>query len=141
MSVIPEVPPADEATEAWWAATRQRRLVLQTCTGCGSHQHPPRALCTGCGRTDTLHHREVSGDGTVDACTVVERAMPGFDPPYVVARVRLAEGVVLLSNVLAADPYAVRVGDPLTLDWRALDDGRALPVFTPVPDPALEETP
>ena len=44
--------------------------------------------------------------------------------------------------MLADDPYAVRFGDPLALDWRALDDGRALPVFTPapVPDPAPEET-
>jgi uncharacterized OB-fold protein len=56
---------------------------------------------------------------------------PGFDPPYVVARIRLAEGPVLLSNVVSDDHDAVAIGDDVVLDWRPLPDGRALPVFTP----------
>lgn len=128
------VPDADEATRTWWDATRDRRLLVQEC-GCGHTQHPPRTLCTGCGRTDALGHRVAAGTGVVDACTVVMRA-PDADhaPPYVVARVRLPEGVVLLSNVVADDPHAVAVGDRVSLSWRALPDGRALPVFVPEED-------
>jgi uncharacterized OB-fold protein len=71
--------------------------------------------------------------GTVDSCTVVELApSPDFTPPYVVARVRLAEGPVLLSNVVHTDPYEVHIGDNVRLRWRDLPDGRALPVFAPV---------
>jgi uncharacterized OB-fold protein len=128
-----EVPPPDEVTEGWWAATRQRRLVLQRCADCGRVQHPPRALCTACGGTDRLGWLDASGVGTVDSCTVVERAQsPAFTPPYVVARVRLAEGPVLLTNVVDLEPYRVRIGDQVRLLWRELPDGRALPVFGPV---------
>lgn len=73
-----------------------------------------------------------SGTGIVDACTVVERAPePGFVPPYVVARIRLAEGPIMLSNVVDTDPYAVAIGNPVRLSWRDLPDGRSLPVFVP----------
>jgi len=126
-----EVPEPDEVSGPWWEATERRVLLVQRCGACGHAQHPPRALCTGCGSDAALGWDTASGAGAVDACTVVERAMPGFAPPYVVARVRLAEGVLLLTNVIAADPYAVGTGDAVRLDWRPLPDGRALPVFVP----------
>jgi uncharacterized OB-fold protein len=127
-----DVPPPDEVTADWWAATRQRRLLLQVCTRCDRTQHPPRALCTGCGATDHLEWRVAAGMGTIDACTVVELApSPAFVPPYVVARVRLAEGPVLLTNVVDIAPYEVSIGDEVWLRWRELPDGRALPVFGP----------
>jgi uncharacterized OB-fold protein len=134
-----EVPPPDEVTAGWWAATRQHRLVLQCCGGCGHIQHPPRALCTACGATDQLNWSDASGIGTVDSCTIVERApSPAFTPPYVVARVRLAEGPVLLTNVVDVPPPVVGIGDDVRLQWRDLPDGRALPVFGPA-SPELEE--
>ncbi|MBA2953575.1 hypothetical protein GON03_04570 [Nocardioides sp. MAH-18] len=130
-----EVPPADEMTGEWWDATREHRLTVQTC-GCGHRQHPPRAVCTGCGRTDALTLVEASGAATVDTYTVVHRApRPDVATPYVVARVRLAEGPVLLTRLMA-EPA---IGDAVTVGWVDLPDGRALPVFTPArPD---EETP
>ena len=125
------VPDYNEATRVWWQATREHKLLVQWCGSCGRAQHPPRTLCIGCGRTDALGHHETAGTGVVDACTVVMRSPgEGHEPPYVVARVRLPEGVVLLTNVLAGDPHAVRIGDAVSLAWRPLDDGRALPVFT-----------
>jgi len=129
-----DVPDYDEATRTWWLGTQERVLLVQQCGSCGHAQHPPRALCTACGSTTGLGHREVTGAGVVDSCTVVERAMPGFDPPYVVARVRLAEGLLLLANVESDDPHGVRIDDPVALAWRPLDDGRALPIFRPAPE-------
>lgn len=133
MNVPPKnVAEPDEATRTWWDATREQRLVVQVCGDCGHAQHPPRTLCTGCGRTDTLGHHDSDGTGVVDACTVVMRAPDAdHEAPYVVARVRLPEGVVLLSNVVTDDPHSVRIGDPVVVSWQQLDDGRALPVFTP----------
>jgi uncharacterized OB-fold protein len=132
--VTPEVPPPDEVTGPWWEATRRRELLVQTCSR-GHRQHPPRAVCTACGDTEGLGWSRASGRGTVDACTVVHRApSPVFEPPYVVARIRLAEGPVLLSNVVTDDLEAVAIGDPVTLDWRPIPDGRALPVFVPHPE-------
>ena len=131
--MIPADP--DETTAPWWDATREGRLLVQRCEACGHHQHPPRALCTTCGSTDNLGWIESAGTATVDACTVVERApADGQTPPYVVARVRLPEGPILLTNIETTDPNAVAIGDAVSLNWRDLTDGRRLPVFAPAPE-------
>ncbi|WP_378738034.1 Zn-ribbon domain-containing OB-fold protein [Nocardia brasiliensis] len=119
--------PVDEITEPWWAATRDRRLLLQRCLECAQLQHYPRALCTGCGST-ALDWTQACGRGVVDSFTVVHRAPgPEFEVPYVVARVRLTEGPILLTNLVGAEQW--RCDDPVWLCWREIGDGRLLPVF------------
>lgn len=130
---LPELPPVDAVTQPWWDATRERRLLVQACE-CGHRQHYPRALCTGCGRTDALGWVDAAGDGTIDSFTVVHRGLPGYDAPYVVARVRLAEGVLMLTNLVDVDRDALRCDQQVVLTWRALADGRHLPVFTRTAD-------
>ncbi|MEU8132011.1 Zn-ribbon domain-containing OB-fold protein [Streptodolium elevatio] len=132
-----EVPAPDEVTGPWWDATRERRLVVQRCADCGRLQHYPRALCTACGKT-LLEFTGVTGRGRVDTFTVTYRApRPEIEVPYVVARVRLHEGPILLSTVVGCAPEAVVCDMPVVVDWRPLPDGRALPVFRPDPHPDL----
>ncbi len=69
-----DVPAADDVTAGWWDATREHRLVVQTCGLCGHGQHPPRAVCTGCGATEPSPCTAASGSGVVDTWTVVHRA-------------------------------------------------------------------
>lgn len=129
--MIVPVPEPDEVTAPWWEGTRRHQLLLQSCR-CGHRQHPPRAVCTACGDIDHLDWMTAEGRGTVDACTVVHRPPSReFVAPYVVARVRLVEGPVVLSNVVTRDVDAVGIGDVVLVDWRPLPDGRALPVFVP----------
>ena len=125
----PVDPPIDAVTAGWWDATRGQRLVVQRCVACGHLQHYPRALCTACGGT-ALDWQEVEGTGVVDAFTVVHRGLPGYDAPYVVARVRLAEGPILLTNLVGADVESWRCDEPVTVVWEPLPDGRHLPLFT-----------
>lgn len=126
-----EVPVPDDVTAPWWQATRQRRLLVQRCTACGHVQHPPRALCTSCGRLDRVDWVEVTGIGVVDTFTVVHRApRPDVITPYVVARVRLAEGVLVLTRLEGRNPDTWRIDDAVAVAWVDLPDGRALPVFT-----------
>ncbi|MEQ6902550.1 OB-fold domain-containing protein [Nocardioides sp. YIM 152588] len=134
------VPPADEVTAGWWEATGEHRLTVQAC-GCGHAQHPPRALCTACGATDRLDLAPAAGVAVVDTFTVVHRApRPDLPTPYVVARVRLPEGPVLLTRLEGADPGSWRIGDPVAVAWQDLDDGRALPYFVPTtPDQHTRE--
>lgn len=129
-----EVPAADEITEPWWEATRTHRLLVQRCS-CGHHQHPPRALCTRCGEMDRLGWVDATGAAVIDASTTVHRSpLPGLEAPYVVARVRLEEGPIMLTNVIDVDPAAgVPIGTVVELAWRDLADRRALPVFRPAP--------
>ncbi|GGO66611.1 Zn-ribbon domain-containing OB-fold protein [Nonomuraea cavernae] len=138
----PEVPAPDEITAPWWEATREHRLLVQTCVRCAGAQHPPRALCVHCGH-DALGWSGSSGLGVVDSFTVVHRApRPELEVPYVIARVRLAEGVILLTRLEGRDPGAWAIDDPVRATWVDLDDGRALPVFVPAgPSPTTEPEP
>lgn len=124
--------PPDEVTAPWWEATREHRLLLQTCTDCDGVQHPPRSLCARCGSTGSLGWREASGAGVVDTFTAVHRSPdPDAPVPYVIARVRLREGPLLLTRLEAAPVEAWAIDDPVSVAWQDLDDGRALPVFHP----------
>ena len=61
--VPPEVPPADENSAAYWAATGEHRLTVQSCAACRHVQHPPRAVCTGCSSMEHLGQVDVAGTG------------------------------------------------------------------------------
>ena len=123
--------PQDAITAPWWEATRTGTLLLQTCTACDAVQHPPRSICLNCGSSE-LGWMQASGDGRIDSFTVVARqVIPELPVPYVVARVRLREGPLVLTNIVADDHGALRCEQPVVLNWRPLSDGRRLPVFAP----------
>lgn len=124
----PDVP-VDEVSQPWWDATRDQRLVIQRCRTCQHWQHYPRALCTRCGGID-LGFEQVSGRAVVDTYTEVMRGIqPGLPAPYVVARVRLSEGPVLLSRLLDVSGMDCLIGRDVRVAWLPLPDGRHLPVF------------
>ncbi|MGH3263085.1 MAG: Zn-ribbon domain-containing OB-fold protein [Trebonia sp.] len=134
--VLPGAP--DNLTADWWDATRVGRLLIQRCRPCGQAQFYPRLVCTSCGATE-LGWAQAEGTGTVDTWTVVHRApAEGIEVPYIVARVRLAEGPVVLSNLVDVPSGEALAGRPVALAWRELSDGRQLPVFT-VPARNAEE--
>ncbi len=120
-------------TEPFWTATRDRRLVIQWCPACEEPVWYPREICPRCLGHDH-EWRDASGEGTVDAVTVMHR--PGFPQmadrvPYTVAMIELSEGVRMMSNVVGCEPYDVQPGMAVTLTWEALSDGRHLPLFEP----------
>lgn len=100
----------------------------------GDGQHYPRALCTHCGWLD-LEYAEACGRGPLDTATGVHRApSPDVEIPYVIARVRVQEGLVLLTRLVDTDPETRRGGSPVVLAWSPLPHGRRLPVFRPDPE-------
>lgn len=124
--------PVDEVSQPWWDATRRRRLLLQHCRECDAVQHHPRYLCLSCGAWAGLDWIEATGAGRLDCYTVVHRgAAPHFEAPYVVARIRLAEGPILLTSLVEVPETDLAAGTPVRLGWRPLPDGRHLPVFAP----------
>jgi len=130
-SEIPtDVPEPDEVTAAYWAATRRHCLSAQWCVSCAAYQHPPRAVCINCSATEQLQQVDLSGRGRVDTFTVVHRSpRPELDVPYTIARVRLAEGPIVLTRLEGATAWAI--GDAVEVAWADLADGRALPIFHP----------
>lgn len=94
--------------------------------------------------TDALDWTEASGVGVIDSFTVIHRAPnPDVAAPYVLARVRLAEGPILLTRIevdITTD-HPVHCDQSVVLTWASLSDGRALPVFKPNerPHPIIQE--
>lgn len=125
-------PPMSEAGQAFWDATRERRLVLPWCTDCERPHWFPRDVCPFC-LGSAIEWRGASGGAEVYAVSVMPKpAMPMLAErvPYAVALVDLDEGVRMMTNVVGVDPATVAVGDRVSIGWEPLSDGRHLPVFT-----------
>ena len=117
----------------FWDAARQERLVIQKCVACGEHVFYPRIACPHCG-ADELEWVEASGRGSVYSFTVVESNAPSAflnDMPYVVAIIRLQEGVQMMSNIVGCDPYSIECDMPVEVVFERLNDEFTLPKFRP----------
>lgn len=76
-----------------------------------------------------------AGRGSVYSYTVVQNNAPSAftaDVPYVVAVIRLEEGVQMLSNIVDCDPSAVACDMAVEVTFQRLDDEFTLPKFRPV---------
>ncbi len=104
--------------------------MLQYCKDTGRFQHYPRPVSIFTGSRN-LEWREVSGNGTVYACTVIRVPGPGLEGrlPLPVATVELDEGVRILGNILDADPEQVAIGQRVELAWDRLGDDVPYPAF------------
>jgi uncharacterized OB-fold protein len=118
----------------FWDAARRHELVLQHCNACQRAIHYPRVACPHCGG-DNLGWRRASGRGTLYSFTVVESNAPSAfiaDLPYVVAIVRLDEGVQMLSNVVQYDPGDLYCDRAVEVLFERLDEEFTLPKFRPL---------
>jgi uncharacterized protein len=128
------VPVVNPWAKPFWDAAREEKLVYQKCRNCNTNIFYPRIACPQC-FSDDIEWVEASGRGTVYSCTVVESNAPSAfinDIPYVVAVIKLEEGVQLLSNIIGCDPYEVTCDMPVQVVFEKLNDEFTLPKFTPV---------
>lgn len=128
---IPEVTPE---MAPFFAAARERRLVVQRCTGCGTLRFPARPRCSACLGKDA-EWTPVSGRGEIFSFVVMHQAAhPGFAAiaPYGVVIVQLAEGVRMLSGTTGVAPSDLRVGLPVEVTFEERGPDVLVPVFRPV---------
>jgi uncharacterized OB-fold protein len=118
----------------FWEACREKRLMIQKCKECGKQVFYPRIACPHC-FSDNLDWVEASGKGTVYTYSVVMSNAPSAfikDMPYVIAVIRLEEGVQMLSNVVECKPDDVRCDMPVEVIFEKLDEQFTLPKFKPI---------
>lgn len=118
----------------YFEAARERRLLIQRCTGCARLRHPPTAACAHCGALgwDTLESR---GLGTLFSYTVIDApVVPPFKPGHVVGLIELDEGVRLVAELVDVGRDEVAIGMPLEVAFLQCDPGLVLPVFRPRAD-------
>jgi uncharacterized protein len=119
--VLPDV--GDPSAAPYWAAARERRLVMQRCDRCGSLRWTPRDTCPEClepGGTWT----EIGTGGTIWSFVVYHRAFhPSFEAavPYNVALVRLDAGPTVVTN-LEAEAGQLGIGKRVHAVFRDVTD-------------------
>lgn len=118
-------PKATADTGPFWAAAAQGKLLLRRCRECSQVHYYPRPNCPFCsGETDWV---DSAGKGEIYTFSVMQRA----DPPYVMAYVRLDEGIAMMTNIVDCDPSAVAIGMKVKAVYRPTSDGTLVPMFAP----------
>lgn len=124
-------PAINQDTAFFWEGVRRGELLIQRCAGCGRLRHPPRPACPWC-RSLEWGSVPSSGRGEVYSYVVHHHPpIPGFEVPYVVALVQLAEGTRLVAGLVDSPPEGVRIGMPVRVRFVAVDDDLTLPMFGP----------
>ena len=123
-------PRIDALTRGFWEHAQAGRLAMQVCADCGDVHFPASPVCPNC-LSGTQSWQPVSGAGTLESWVAFHRAYwPGFseDLPYDVCLVRLAEGPLLVSN-LVGGVGAATLGAPVHVVFEAVDPALTLPKF------------
>ena len=128
------VPVVTPETEPYWAGASEGVLRLKRCADCGVTFHYPRALCPDC-FSDATEWTDSEGTGELYSFSIQEQAhgWPDEHLPLVLAYVELAEGPLMMANVVDCDPSTLAIGDAVEARFVPTEDSEvAVPVFTPV---------
>ncbi|GAA3702234.1 OB-fold domain-containing protein [Arthrobacter ginkgonis] len=126
------LPAPTPQTRFFWDEAQQRRLVLSYCRDTEQYFFYPRAFSPFTGSAN-VEWRQASGMATLHSYIINHRPVPGSEIlSPVIALVKLAEGPVMMSNIVDVDPLPenLPLDMPLRVDFREAD-GMLLPVFTP----------
>lgn len=125
------VPTPTPETQPYWDGAAAGELRIQRCRDCGQAYFYPRPDCPHCASADTEWFT-ASGDATLHSYVINHRPAPGFDPPYVIAVVELAEGPRLMSTVVGVDPTPENLVLDMPVHVQFEQRGEmAIPVFAP----------
>lgn len=111
----------------WFDAAGRGELALRQCLDCNQMHHFPRAFCPFCW-SQNLTWLRASGRGTIYSFTITRK---GADTPYCLAYVALAEGPLMLTNIVEADGDALAIGQEVELCFSESRNGTKIPVFRP----------
>lgn len=83
-------------------ALRQGRFIGLKCNQCSGYTVPPQKVCSNCTSED-MKTVGLSRDGELRSFTVIHTPAEGFEPPYLVGLVELAEGPWVTANIIDFD--------------------------------------
>lgn len=126
------LPEIDSDSAEFYASAARGTLLIQACPVCGHRQFYPRVLCTQCGGAPEW--LECDGKGEVYTFTVVRQVgIPPFNKnvPYVIAMIRLTEGILMLGELTDCDPDQVSIGDPVEVYMALAAPELGIPFWRP----------
>ena len=126
------LPTPTPETQHFWDGTREGELRLQRCDDCSESYFPPRSFCPACSSRNVSVYA-ASGRATLHTYVISERDVPGFEAPYAIAVVELAEGPRMMTNLTGTPqtPEALQLDMALEVTFEAVSDEISLPLFRP----------
>lgn len=125
------LPKIDPLSRPFWDHAREGRLAVQVCADCEDAHFPPSPVCPNC-LSESQSWQPVSGRGTLESWIEFHRAYwDGYreELPYNVCLVRLAEGPLLVSN-LVGDAATATLGAAVRVTFEKATEEVTLPKFT-----------
>ena len=126
---LPEPTPE---TQHFWDGTNAGELRLQRCQACDHAYFPPRPFCPECASRD-VEQFTASGQASLYSYVINHRAPKGWEAPYAIAVVELAEGPRMMSHIVEVPqtPEALQLDMALEVTFERLNDDICLPKFRP----------
>lgn len=128
-----DIPTVESATQPYWDAAAEGKLLIAKCEDCGKVHHYPRPFCPSCW-SENVTSVESSGLGTLYTySTVYMNDLHPFKErlPYVAAIVELDEGPRLMTNMEDCEPSELEVGMSVTVGFRPITDDFTATIFRP----------
>jgi hypothetical protein len=126
-----DLPTIDDDSRPFWDAAKEGRFLVARCGSCGRAHHYPRPFCPFC-HSDQVTWEQASGRATLYThSTVYMNDLAPFRDrlPYVAALVELEEGPRIMTTIVDCPTEDLRIGMPLQVAFRELDDDITAPVF------------
>ena len=120
-------PPVNVEYEEFWSKANNGKLLLPRCMDTNQFFWYPRKISPFT-LSANVEWVEAAGKGVIYTFSVMRRA----NPQYVIAYVRLVEGVTMMTNIVECDPDSREIGQPVELLMQESENGQKIPVFRPV---------
>ena len=129
------LPQITDQTRAFWSAAKQRKLVMQKCSGCGTLNFYPKPWCIECGNRG-LDWVEVKPFGTVYSLTVAYAVMMNYpdwkeDLPVLMCIIDLDDGARMYGQLTDCAPDKARIGMRVEAHFVDISEEAAIPKFRP----------
>ena len=102
--------------EVFWLPSTDGRLQVGWCPRCERHLHPSCETCPECGLS-ACERVEVSGEGTVVACTVSPDGRGGVAVMIAVVALDVDARVTFVAKLVDCAPERARVGLPVRVEF------------------------
>ena len=134
------LPQPTPETQHFWDGCKAGELRLQRCDECSDVYFPPRPFCPNCS-SRRVSVFKASGRATLYSYVINHRPHAAWSEAYAIAAVKLAEGPVLMSNIIDCPqtPEALVLDMPLQVKFEAQNDEISLPLFAPATSTATSE--
>jgi len=110
-----------------WKSIEARKWELQQCDGCGKYRYPPAPNCPHC-LSLAYSWKPLSGHGKILSWVVFHRQyLDDYPPPYNVVAVQLAEGPIVISNLVGEEPKGGWIGREVEICYEERAEGTILP--------------